>query len=224
MANEKLDDGTIMKALEWGYRKAVDGGIPGSATAEELAMSYMRRNGTLRDKANSLIRWQNTKAATSGFVNGLPGLPFMPLTIPTSLTAAWYIQLRMVAAVAHLGGYDIRDDQVRTLSYVCLCGNGAKDVLKEIGVAIGTKLTQQAIRSVSGAAIVRINQAVGFRLLTKFGQHGVINLGKAVPIVGGVIGGAFDGIATNIIGNVARETFIPEETTANGGLVSRREA
>lgn len=216
MGKAKLNGGAIVKALEWGYGKAVEGGIPGSATAEELATSYLRRSGSLRDKANALIRWQNTKAATSGFVHGLPGLPFMPLTVPASLTAAWYIQLRMVAAVAHLGGYDIRDDQVRTLSYVCLCGNGAKDVLKEIGVAIGTKLTQQAIRAISGAAIVKINQAVGFRLLTKFGQQGVINLGRAVPIVGGVIGGAFDGVATNLIGNVARETFIPEETSVDG--------
>ena len=47
-----------------------------------------------------------------------------------------------------------------------------------------------------------------FRLVTKFGEKGAINLGKAVPLVGGIIGGSFDSITTNTIGNVARDTFI----------------
>jgi len=41
-------------------------------------------------------------------------------------------------------------------------------------------------------------------------RNGVINLGKAVPLVGGIIGGAMDLSSTNIIGNVARDTFIIE--------------
>ena len=208
MAKKKLDQGTIMQALDWAYDKSLNG-VPGTDTAEELAISYLAGAGTLRSKANSLIRWQNTKAATSGFVNGLPGIALMPVTLPASLTVAWYVQLRMIAAIAHMGGHNVRDDRVRTLGYVCLCGNGAKDILKDIGIAFGTKLTQRAIQSVSGKVIVKINQAVGFRLLTKFGQTGVINLGKAVPIVGGMLGAAFDGVTTNTIGNVARDTFLP---------------
>ena len=49
---------------------------------------------------------------------------------------------------------------------------------------------------------------VGFRLVTKFGTKGLINLGKAVPLVGGLIGGVMDLASTNIMGNVARDTFI----------------
>jgi uncharacterized tellurite resistance protein B-like protein len=38
-------------------------------------------------------------------------------------------------------------------------------------------------------------------------------LGKAIPVIGGVIGGSFDGITTNTIGNVARDCFIvPKQT------------
>jgi hypothetical protein len=46
--------------------------------------------------------------------------------------------------------------------------------------------------------------------VTKFGEKGVINLGKAVPIFGGLIGATFDSVATNTIGNIARNTFIIE--------------
>jgi 4-diphosphocytidyl-2C-methyl-D-erythritol kinase len=39
----------------------------------------------------------------------------------------------------------------------------------------------------------------------------MINLGKAVPLVGGIIGGSIDMAATNTIGNMARNTFLPKE-------------
>jgi len=62
-------------------------------------------------------------------------------------------------------------------------------------------------KNVTGATLTKINQAVGFRLLTKFGQTGVINLGKAEPIVGGIIAATFDAVTTNTIGNVAKKLF-----------------
>jgi hypothetical protein len=73
---------------------------------------------------------------------------------------------------------------------------------------MGTKLTTAAIERLSFETIKAINRAVGFRLVTKFGETGVINLGRAVPIVGGIIGGSFDSVTTNTVGNIARDTFI----------------
>lgn len=107
-----------------------------------------------------------------------------------------------------MGGHDIKDDRVKSLVYACLAGNAAKDILKDIGIVIGTKLTTNVIKNISGKTITEINKKVGFRLLTKFGEKGVINLGKAVPLVGGLIGGTVDSITTNTIGNIARDTFI----------------
>jgi uncharacterized tellurite resistance protein B-like protein len=69
-------------------------------------------------------------------------------------------------------------------------------------------------RYVTGAALTKINRAVGFRLVTKFGTKGVVNLGKAIPLVGGVIGGSIDALSTNKIGNVARDCFVaPQQNT-----------
>lgn len=203
-----LTTDTIQQALEWAYDKAVNGNVPGLDNAQQMALSYMAKDGSAVDQANSLIRWQNTKAGTSGFVTGLGGAFTLPIAIPANITSVLYIQIRMIAAIAHMGGYDLRNDQVKTMVYACLCGNAASEVLKAAGVKIGTKLTEQAIKNISGAVLTKINQAVGFRLLTKFGSKGAINLIKLVPVAGGVIGGAFDSITTNIIGNVARETFI----------------
>jgi hypothetical protein len=107
-----------------------------------------------------------------------------------------------------MGGHDLKDDKVKSLVYLCMVGNGAKDLLKDIGIVIGRKLTVSMIKNISGKTISSINQKVGFRLLTKFGGTGAINIVKSVPLIGGFIGATFDSITTNIVGNVARNAFI----------------
>jgi hypothetical protein len=202
-----LDQGILMKALDWGYDVAVSG-VPGLYSAEELAASYMRRGGTPVEQTNALIRWQIAKASTSGFITGLGGLVTLPVAVPANLSSVLYVQLRMIAAIAVIGRHDIRADQVRTLAYVCLCGSAAMDVLKDVGIQLGMKLTQTAISKISGETLWRINQRVGFSLVSKFGGQGVLNLGRAVPLVAGLIGGTIDGVSTNTIGNVARDALL----------------
>jgi hypothetical protein len=202
-----LTEGKLAQVLEWAYEKAIDG-IPGTGTAQEFAEEYKRNNVTPLDAANSLIRWQNTKAATSGFLAGLGGLITLPVTLPANVASVMYVQLRMIAAIAYIGGHDPKDDRVKTLIYTCLAGNAAKDILKDVGISVANKIAVSSIQKISSATITQINQAVGFRLLTKFGETGVINMGKAVPILGGLVGAAFDSVTTNTVGNVARNVFI----------------
>ncbi|UOG07700.1 EcsC family protein [Bacillus altitudinis] len=161
------------------------------------------------DKAiNSLVRWQNVKCTTSGFLSGLGGAITLPVAIPANLTSVIYVQMRMIAAIAHMRGYDLKDDQVKTFVFVCLTGQAASDILKQVGIKAGERIAKQAIKKISGEVIKSINQKVGFRLVTKFGEKGVVNLGKVVPIVGGFIGGTVDGIGTNIIGKTAKKLFV----------------
>jgi len=118
-----------------------------------------------------------------------------------------YVQIRMIAAIAYMRGYDLEDDQVKTLVFVCLTGQAATDILKQAGVKIGTAMAKEAVKKIPGEVIKAINKAVGMRLVTKFGEKGFINLGKAIPIVGGIIGGAVDGIGTHTIGKTAKRVF-----------------
>lgn len=202
-----LSESKIMQALDWAYEKAVNG-VPGLDSAIELAEDYKEEGGTPYEQANSLIRWQNTKAATSGFITGLGGIMTLPIAIPANIASVLYVQVRMIAAIAHIGGYDVKNDKVKTLVFACMAANSAKDVAKDVGIAVGNKLAMNAVKSISGKTIAEINKRVGFKLLTKFGEKGVINLGKAIPILGGIIGGSFDAYSTNAIGNVARDTFV----------------
>jgi hypothetical protein len=210
MAKEKLTEKIIIKILDYAYEKAVNG-VPGLDSAQEMAENYISKGGKKIDMANSLIRWQNSKAGTNGFLTGLPGLSAKLITIPINITSVLFIQIRMIAALAHIGGHDIKDDKVKSLVYLCMAGNEAKDLVKDLGIVIGKKVATQSVKKIPGKTIAAINQTVGFRLLTKFGEKGAINIGKAIPLLGGAIGGTFDIVATNIIGNIARNTFIGNE-------------
>ena len=200
----------ILKAANWAYDRALTGvSTAGVESAEELADSYLNQGGTLDSQVDSLIRWQVTKAASAGFVTGLGGFIAMPITLPANLTSVMFIQLRMIAAIAKMGGLDPHDDKVRALAFACLAGNSTiTEAMKQVGVQVGKKLTQAAIERISAEFLKKINQAIGFRLITKFGQTGAVNLGKAIPLIGGLIGGTFDGVSTNLVGNVSKKAFI----------------
>jgi hypothetical protein len=204
---EIISQEKIMQTLDWAYEKAING-VPGLGTAADLANDYLKTDGSLEERVNSLILWQNTKCATSGFLTGLGGIITLPVAVPANISSVLYVQIRMIAAIAYMGGYDIRDDKVKTLVYVCLCGSAAAGILKDVGIKIGAKLTEQAIKKISIEIIRSINEAVGFRLITKFGNKGIINLGKLVPVVGALIGATLDALSTNTIGNVAKSIFI----------------
>lgn len=198
---------SIQTVLDWTYEKAVSG-IPGLDSAADLAKSYMKSDKSAFDQANELIRWQNSKAATSGFVTGIGGFATLPIALPANVTSVLYIQIRMIAAIAFIGGHDLRDDRVRTLVYSCLVKNGVKESLKSVGIKVGNRAALNAVKAIPGKALTAINQRTGMLLVTKFGQTGVINLGKMVPVLGGVIGGTFDYFSTRSVGKQARDAFV----------------
>lgn len=193
--NIKVNKGIITKTLDWAYARAI-GGLTGLDSAYELGNNYLQKEGTLEQQVDSLIKWQVAKAATSGFVTGLGGFAIMPLTIPANIASVIYIQIRMITAIAYMGGHDITDDKVKSLVYISMAGNGAKEFLKDISVKAGEKF------------LTRILEKVSTKLAAKIGEKGVASLGKAIPVAGGIVGGAFDGVTTKVVGKMAKKIFI----------------
>jgi len=189
--------------------------IPGVDGLEDLAESYGTRHRCVDEAIDRLITWQVAKAGAAGFATGLGGALTLPVAIPANLAGVLYTQIRMIGAIAHLRGYNVRSDQVKTLVVACLAGSAALDILKDVGINIGAQVTTQVILRISGQVLRRINRAVGFRLVTKAGSRGAVNLVKGVPLVGGVVGGTFDAAATKVVGRTAKRVFVPitaEET------------
>lgn len=206
MSTSIISEEGMQKALSWAWDKSLNG-FPGAETAKELAESYLVENGSVENAIDELITWQCRKCGTSGFITGLGGLVTLPVAIPANILSVLYMQLRMVAAIAYMCHEDIYSDKVQTMAYLCLCGSGMVDVLKNAGIECGKKGAVILIKKLPGEIIKAINRAVRFRLFTKFGSKGIINLGKAVPVIGGVVGGGSDFYTTKVIGKKAKKMF-----------------
>lgn len=198
--NTQVNKGIIAKTLDWAYSKAVSG-FTGVDSAYDLGNSYLAQQGSLEAQVDSLIKWQVAKAATSGFVTGLGGVMIMPLTVPANIASVIYVQIRMIAAIAYMGGHDIREDRVKSLIYICMVGNGAKELLKDMSVKAGERLA------------AKIAEKVSTSIASKTGEKSVTSLGKAVPVLGGVVGGSYDAITTRVVGKVAKKIFIDKQTS-----------
>ena len=94
-----------MKGLDWAYDQAVNGS-PFLKSAEDLGaefkQTYTAGTDSLDVCAKRLVRWQMAKAGTSGFISGLGGVLTLPVAIPANLASVMFVQIRMIAAIAHL--------------------------------------------------------------------------------------------------------------------------
>ncbi len=216
----ELNDSIMTKALSVAYEKAMKGfevkGVKVFDSAYDLARDYTDSCKSVKQNLTSLINWQCSKSGLSGFVTSFGGLPAMAVGVPANLTSVLFIQLRMIAAIAIMAGYDPKNDQVQTLAYACLTGNSAGNIIKNAGIRLGEKLAVNYIKKTLTREVTKkINQAVSFKLITAFGEKGIINAGKMVPVLGGIIGGCFDVASTKIIGKVTQNLFIEGKVDNN---------
>lgn len=193
------------------------GGIGKWSSASDLADEYKRKPyRSDAERVQAVIRSAVAKNAATGFATGLGGVLTLPVAIPTSLAASLAIQARMVAAIAEIHGHDSKDDQVQTAILLCMLGTAMEDVVKQAGVTLGGKVAIEALKKVPGRVLIEINKRIGFRLVTKFGEKGVVNLAKLVPLVGGAVGGTFDGATCYMVGQAADRAFRPAATAERG--------
>ena len=199
--DKKLDQNTVMSLLDSTYAKVIDGIPLISKPVTEMASDYLAKHSTPIAAARDMINTQVIKCTTSGALAGLGGVVTMPVAIPANIGNVLYVQMRMIACTACLAGYDVQSDQTQTIAYACLAGLAVGDLLKKTGVQVGQKVAANMIGKIPGATLSKINQKVGFRLVTKFGETGAVNLGKLVPGVGAIVGGGIDLFSTRIVGD-----------------------
>lgn len=212
LAQSATQESQALKVANWLTSVAV-AGIGPLSSSEQLAQEYLidKSYTDNDDRVDSLINWETTKNFTTGFITGLGGLLTLPITIPASLSASWVIQARMVAAIAKIYGHDLNEERTKTAILLVIIGQDIKELGKKVGIEFGKKFTYKAIEKLPGSVLIKINQMVGFRLITKAGEKGIINLTKMVPAIGGIIGGAFDAVTCRVSGKLAKEAFCPEE-------------
>lgn len=202
-----LSQEDVMKLLDSCYDKCLNGIPKVSLNVEDLANDYLNKYESREKACKAMLRNQTIKCTTSGFITGFGGFIVMPVTLPANVGSVLYVQMRMISCVSYMAGYDLKSDQTQTFVYACLAGVAIEEIIKQAAIKFGMKFATNLIKKIPGKVLIKINQKVGFRLLTKFGSKGIINLGKMVPGVGAVVGGGFDLVETKIIANRAYKWF-----------------
>lgn len=196
----------FMLLLQKCCKGVIDGKLlpPGFETPENLAKSYTKNNPDKWQAAEALVQEQVVKSAVFGFMTSAPGITAIPLNMASSTA----LNLRMIAGIAAIAGYDLNDDRVQSLVVLTLAGESVDKLLRPMGISTAQALARAGINAIPRRVIGRINAKVGIKFLSKFSGKGVVQLGKLIPLAGGIFGGAVDGTVSKILGNLAIKNFL----------------
>lgn len=155
-----------------------------------------------------LIKESVAAAGANGFVTGLGGFITLPVTVPANLAGALIVNARLAGAIAYLRGYPVDDPQTRTVLLLVVLGSGAQQAARTLGIKVGHKAGEQALKKLPVVVLREINRKVGFMLVAKYGtKRAAVTLAKAIPLLGGVAGGAIDATLTAAVGKAAKSMF-----------------
>ena len=189
--------GVVSGASQWNPEKS----------CYDLAAEFRRSGRGIDECVDSFIDWQTAKAGAGGFVLGLPGIVTAAVSVPADLTMTTYIQFRMIAVIALLRGWDVKASGIKTVAYLALLGSGAGQFLRQIGLPTRAESPPLLFATLPPALLDKINGIIAGKLLAGAAKTGVIGMVKFVPVVGGLVNGALDGIATRGIGKQADTLF-----------------
>lgn len=205
--------GAATKLIERLLDIGIDGKGPFDPAHEVAAKALESSHGDVEQAIRVIRRDHRQLAAVGGFATGLGGFFTMPISLPANVLEFYLLSTRMTAAIAKLRGYDITQPEIRSAVLLTLVGADSDDLLKKAGItAAGGKLASLAFNRMPAPALMVLNKAVGFRLLGRIGQGTFAKLGRSVPLLGGVAGGAIDTYMVGKIANQAVKEFPPVAT------------
>lgn len=190
--------------------KAIDGftGFPG---ARETARRYLARRRDVDAAIRDVIDLHVRLAGAQGFVSNIGGVVTMAVAIPTNMAGIALLQLRMVAAIVHLRGYDLSDPRVRTAALMTLLGEDeVRAAVKRNELPGRPHDVAVASGDADPSLVDRVGGQVTQALVTRVGgKHATLTVTKRVPVLGGAVSAGVDAYSTYTTGRYADREFPP---------------
>ena len=210
VTTDSAQDATAGRLATFLLEKGLGGAGP-LVGAEQLAAEYLADASYRNDdeRIDALVRAETRKNFTTGFFTGLGGIATFAVSIPAALTASWVLQARLAGAIARIHGHDLTSARVRTKVLLSLAGDVAKEAMKDLGLKADGSLTQRAVDQIPGRALVEVNKRIGARLVAGVTQRFLLRFPRAVPVLGGIVGGSLDAAVCRKVARTARTLFEP---------------
>lgn len=145
----------------------------------------------------------------TGFLTSVGGAASLAIGLPADVTSFYAVSSRLSFAIAHLRGYDVVEEPVRTLVLVSLLGSRGAQVLTRFGLDSASSGLLARLRRLSEERLLELQRAIGHGLVTTFGRKSAINLIKLVPILGGGVGAGVNVVELSTIARQAMFNFPP---------------
>lgn len=201
-----LTDSFVREALA----RAIDGlgPLPGAAAAAESKLASA--DGDREQAVRAVLERHVQYAGAQGFATNIGGLVTAAVTIPANIAGLAVIQCRMIAAIAHLRGYDLDDPRVRNAVLTCLVGEDAVRTLVRQRRIPAPPMALATAPHHDPDLDLTLSAEVAAELITRVaGKRIATTVGRRVPVVGGVVGGGTDAWATWQIGRYASRELLP---------------
>ena len=189
-------------------RRAVDraiqgiGPLPPAVSAAERQLR--EQDGDAERAVHEVIENHVRLAASQGLVTNLGGIVTLAATIPVNITGLALLQCRMVAAIAHLRGYDLADARVRNALLLCVLGEDAVTALVRGKKLPGGPMTVATAPAhdpgLDNLVAAEVTSALVGRVVGKRAGTAIV---RRIPLAGGVFGAGSDAYSTWQVGRYA---------------------
>ena len=190
------------------YDVTVNGSLPGSDSAYELAEKYNSMPLNVEQRIDRLIKSHIVLGASSGFLSGFGGFAVMAVTLPLNLASVMFVQVRLITAIAIICGCDPQDKRVKTFVMACLVGEGAVDLIKSFMINTAKVSAGKLVNALNKLALRQIQEKAVRQIIERLSKRLAPRVIRVVPLLGGIVGGAVDGLAVAACGNAAKKVFL----------------
>lgn len=133
-----LAPGPVAEIVHQALDRAIRGIGPLDGARAAADKELADQGGDVEKAIDALVTTHLRLAGAEGFATNLGGLVTAAATIPANISGLALLQCRMVAAIAHLRGYDVDDSRVRNAVLATMMGEDAVTSLVKKGKLPGT--------------------------------------------------------------------------------------
>ena len=186
--------------------------------ARAVAAKRLAESADREAAIGALVTQHIALASAQGFVTSVGGLVTLPVGLPANIAGLAVLHTRMIAAIAHLRGYDVEDRRVRAALTLTLLGEAEVLRLLRAGRLPATPLVVATAPVFDPVLEREISERVMGSLAGRLGgKHVAVIVVRRIPLVGGGVGAVVDGMLTSGLAGYARRQFVARQQLGRGG-------